>query len=744
MRVELRRLMAALAGATLAGIGAGAGIVNAKAPPPPTGCLPTACTPGTTVGLTNSKGQPVAAAAGLYAWGMATAPDGSVLVGDYWNYRIVHYEDDETATTPPAEATPYVYSQTTEGYGPDASEAPFGICVDRSGGPFEGYTYETEGSLYDVNQYDPSGNWVTSWGTTQAVNSAPFQYPSQCTVGPTGLVYISNQWATPNASLAGIVVLDPVRYHATGSDGSTTSGSDVISAADADLTSADVGAYVYGAGIPAGTTIASVTSATQAVLSAAAKATATNTAFIVGMTIESPPKPNAFIQPRGLAFDSAGNLWVDDEGHKRIEIFYASSGLNLDAIAQKTIAAPPCSPSVPSCTSTTFDMRGLAIDTTNQLAFTANGQGCVVQEFNANPGSSSYGSFITNFNGVPAGGSNCGTGNGQFEDGARGIAVDGEGNVWVGDLGDVRAEVFTESGQFLWAAPIPPAPAPTGGFNGPRGVAFDGVGDMYVTDMYNERIEEFTSNGSGGYTFDQAWGMRGDGPGQFNYPRLMCWDPQTPLRSGGLTGALIVANTDSGMVVAWNPSANPPAVVWSSSTGTPPVGTLADPYGVACDPSTGDVYATNSNGNDLAVFSSAGTQLGTMQATTGKLGFTQGIWVDSDGSVWVDNASSGNVYHFSSWAAGGAELGTPIDVNKSIPGAGVYGIAGDSGYLYVALATANQVAEYTRAGTLVGTFGGAGSKITQTRTPQGMAFGPGGDLYVVDEGSNRVAQWVVP
>src|ERR1039458_3721342 len=253
MRVELRRLMAALAGATLAGIGAGAGIVNAKAPPPPTGCLPTACTPGTTVGLTNSKGQPVAAAAGLYAWGMATAPDGSVLVGDYWNYRIVHYEDDETATTPPAEATPYVYSQTTEGYGPDASEAPFGICVDRSGGPFEGYTYETEGSLYDVNQYDPSGNWVTSWGTTQAVNSAPFQYPSQCTVGPTGLVYISNQWATPNASLAGIVVLDPVRYHATGSDGSTTSGSDVISAADADLTSADVGAYVYGAGIPAGT-----------------------------------------------------------------------------------------------------------------------------------------------------------------------------------------------------------------------------------------------------------------------------------------------------------------------------------------------------------------------------------------------------------------------------------------------------------------------------------------------------------
>ena len=71
-------------------------------------------------------------------------------------------------------------------------------------------------------------------------------------------------------------------------------------------------------------------------------------------------------------------------------------------------------------------MRGLAIDTGTNLAFVANGQGCYVQEFNADPTSSSYGTFLMNFNGVATGNSNCGTGNGQFEDGARDIAVDFE------------------------------------------------------------------------------------------------------------------------------------------------------------------------------------------------------------------------------------------------------------------------------------------------------------------------------
>jgi hypothetical protein len=733
------RFLVAASGALLLAATQGAGIVAASAPVI-TGCSPTACTPGTTVGLTTTKGVPVPAAAGAYAWGMATEPDGSILVGDYWNYRIDHFNADGS------EATPFVVTNSKVGFGPNTNQAPFGICVDKSGGPYEGYIYMTEGSLYNVNQYDPNGNWVTTWGTNKAVTTVPFQYPSQCTVGPNGLVYIANQWGTPNKSLQGIVVLDP-RYHVTAADASTSAGSTAVSAPDAGFTAGDVGAPIKGSGIPTGDTIVSVTSSTQAVMATAASGTSTTTVLTLGnaAVIDSPPAPNSFVQPRSLAFDSAGNLWVADEGHKRVDIFYASSGVNLDGKPNKTIPSPPCDPIVVGCTGTTFDMRGLAVDTASQLAFVTNGQGCVVSEFNANPSSPNYGQFLLNFGGVPAGGSDCGTANGQFEDGARDIAVSGTGQVWVADLGSFRAQLFDESGNFLSAVPNPPAPPPTGGFNGPRGAAFDTAGDMFVSDMYNERIEEFTPNGSGGFTFDQVWGMRGNGPGQFNYPRLACWDPFTALKSGG-TGALIVTNTDSNMIVAWNPSANPPAVVWSSSAGTPPVGTLATPYGVACDPATGDVYVANSNAKDVVVFDSAGNQLGTM-GSTDKLGFTRGIWVDSDGSVWVDNDSGGNVYHYASWANGGAELGS-FNVNKALgltgAGAGVFGIAGDANYLYVALSSINEVGQFTRAGTLVGTFGGYGTKLGTMRTPQGLTWGTDGKLYVVEENNNRVSQWTVP
>jgi hypothetical protein len=58
-------------------------------------------------------------------------------------------------------------------------------------------------------------------------------------------------------------------------DGATTSGSPTITSATGAFSAADVGASVTGAGIPAGTTIVSVTNATTAVLSANATATAT-------------------------------------------------------------------------------------------------------------------------------------------------------------------------------------------------------------------------------------------------------------------------------------------------------------------------------------------------------------------------------------------------------------------------------------------------------------------------------------
>ena len=564
------------------------------------------------------------ATAQVYAWGAATMTDGSVLLGDYWNLRIVHYAASGS------QASPFVFAGKA-GFGAGTNQAPFGMCVDTSTGPNRGDVYMTEGSLYNVNMYSPTGTFITSWGNNKAVHLVNFDYPSQCAVNPVnGKLYISNQWGKS------MVILDPANP------------------------------------------------------SAAAQ-------FI------SPPAPNTFIQPRGLAFDSAGNLWIADQGHHRIDIY--DNGLTLTK-PKKTILPP-------GGVGSTFDMRGLAIDTSTNTAFVANGQNCLVQAFNANPSSSSYGQFITNFNGVGSG-SDCGSGPGQFEDGARDLTVDGNHDVWVADLGDFRAEVFTESGAYLRSVPNPPGPPPTGGFNGPRGAAFDSSGDLFVTDTYNERMEEFTPSGST-YTFSKAWGERGDTPTTFNYPRLMCFDKAD--------GDLIVANTDSNEIVAWSTTAHEQ---WAG-TG------LADPYGVACG-SNGNIYVANSNGQNVVVFSSTGAKTGTIGSG---LGFVRGIWVDTDGSIWTDVDASGAVYHFS---ASGTKL-SEFNVGASN---GAFGIAGDAGYLYIALSSKNDVAQYTRSGTLVSTFGGAGTTLGKMRTPQGLTFGPNGNLFVVEENTDRVSEWIVP
>ena len=148
-----------------------------------------AATPVTTIGGS--------ATAQVYAWGAATMPDGSILIGDYWNLRIVHYNANGTP------ATPFVFAGRA-GFGAGTNQAPFGICVDTSTGPGRGDVFMTEGSLYNVNEYGPTGTFITSWGSNQAVHPVNFTYPSQCAVNPVNeKLYISNQWAQS------MVILDP-------------------------------------------------------------------------------------------------------------------------------------------------------------------------------------------------------------------------------------------------------------------------------------------------------------------------------------------------------------------------------------------------------------------------------------------------------------------------------------------------------------------------------------------------------
>ena len=123
-----------------------------------------------------------------------------------------------------------------------------------------------------------------------------------------------------------------------------------------------------------------------------------------------------------------------------------------------------------------------------------------------------------------------GSGQGQFKD-PCGVAVDGEGNIFVADTGNHRIQKFTEEGQFLREVNISSHDIAFNTSNGelylsdhsrqqvvvlnsdltfsrafgqgnakrkfkfPLGIAFDNIGNVFVADRDNSRIQVFTAKG---------------------------------------------------------------------------------------------------------------------------------------------------------------------------------------------------------------------------------------------------------
>jgi DNA-binding beta-propeller fold protein YncE len=157
-----------------------------------------------------------------------------------------------------------------------------------------------------------------------------------------------------------------------------------------------------------------------------------------------------------------------------------------------------------------------------------------------------------------------GTEDGEF-DSPTGIAVDGNGNVFVADSGNGRIQKFSSTGAFLTtigskssgheqlSAPSGIAVDPAGniyvaeagnhrvqklsrdatfiaewkgpdvGFYGPRRIAIGPDESIYIVDQGRTRIVKFDSDGR----VLAVWGTKGDGAGQFNDPTSVAIDPKT-------------------------------------------------------------------------------------------------------------------------------------------------------------------------------------------------------------------------
>ena len=120
--------------------------------------------------------------AGLYAWGMATLRDGTVLVSDYWNYRVLRYKSDGT----PVGTGVFIKNN---GNGATQYYTPYGLGQD----PRNGEVYMADTDKYQIDVYSEAGAYLRSWGA-KGTGAGRFLYPSRVVVNSVGTVFVADTW----------------------------------------------------------------------------------------------------------------------------------------------------------------------------------------------------------------------------------------------------------------------------------------------------------------------------------------------------------------------------------------------------------------------------------------------------------------------------------------------------------------------------------------------------------------------
>ena len=276
-----------------------------------------------------------------------------------------------------------------------------------------------------------------------------------------------------------------------------------------------------------------------------------------------------------------------------------------------------------------------------------------------------------------------------------GIAVDGSGDVFVGDTQNARVDEFSSAGAFIkawgWGVADGQSQLETctttcqsgiesggaGQLYGPTGVAVDGSGDVFVADTSNDRVDEFSSAGA----FIKAWGWGvADGQGQFETCTTTC---ESGFAGGGAgqlyaptgvavdgSGDVFVADFDNervdefssagALIKAWGWGVADGQSQFETCTTTcqsgiqgSGAGQLAGPFGVAVDGS-GDLFVGDTGGDRVDEFSSSGAfiqAIGSYGAGAGQLYGPHGVAVDGSGDVLVADSFNRRVAEFSSAGA---------------------------------------------------------------------------------------------
>jgi sugar lactone lactonase YvrE len=369
-------------------------------------------------------------------------------------------------------------------------------------------------------------------------------------------------------------------------------------------------------------------------------------------------------------------------------------------------------------------------------------------------------------------GSSDGTGSAAQFGILRGIAVDGDGNIYVADVGYSTIRKVTPAGVVTTLAGSGSQGSSDGTgsvaqFYNPNGVAVDGSGNVYVADQYNSTIRKVTPGGVVSTlagqagppgTFGSNFGSS-DGTGSaasFSYPTGVAVDGSGNLYVADSTNNTLRMVTPGGVVSTLAGQAGN----FGSSDGMGSAARFNNPNGVAVDGS-GNVYVADPYNSTIRKVTPAGV-VSTLAGQAGFFGIgssdgtgsaarfnnPNGVAVDGSGNVYVADTGNSTIRKVtpagvvSTLAGQAGSQGSSDGTGSAARFHNPNGVAVDgSGNVYVADSNNSTIRKMTSAGvvsTLAGQAGYIGSSdgtgsAAQFFNPLGVAVDGSGNVYVTDQ-----------
>ncbi len=406
-----------------------------------------------------------------------------------------------------------------------------------------------------------------------------------------------------------------------------------------------------------------------------------------GFSGDNSPATDAQLNdPRGVALDTSGNLYIADTLNGRIR--KVTNGVMTTVSGNLGLGG--------SGSSQLYNPAGVAADSAGNL-YIADTDNNRILKFSAGVYTTFAGTGIAGFSG-----DNAAAVSAELNQ-PGGVAVDSAGNVYIADSGNFRIRkissgvINTVAGNGTSAFSGDNGPATSAGLSTPK-VSVDSSGSLYIPDTANKRIRK-VANGV-------ITTVAGGGSGAGFSPNDVAVDSSGNLYIAASLNGNTILEVSGGAISTL--AGGGTSGIQLGDNGAAGSAQLNIPFGIAVD-SSGNVYFADSNDNRIRKVSSgvittvagngtAGFGGDTGLAASAQLNAPQGVAADSAGNLYIADTANNRVRKVSS------------GVITTVAGNGVAGFSGDSG-----LAT--------------------GASLNR---PSGIALDSAGNIYIADTGNSRI------